>query len=186
LIRQARTYLRGAVSATALIAAAVVAFVVLVSLQALENWPLAGSPSSPGTTAVESPAAAALAAQRTKARARRPAGHARPGRRAAASPGARTGDGGGGPSPPEAAPAREATSSGGGTATHSAQSPVPVEAVTGAANGAVSKLEEAVNETGVTTTAGAAVQEVAGSGSAVGGAVGKVTEVVGGLTGEAP
>jgi hypothetical protein len=58
--------------------------------------------------------------------------------------------------------------------------------VTGAANGAVDELEETVNETGATTAAGAAVQEVAGPGSTVGGAVGKVTEVVGGLTGEAP
>jgi hypothetical protein len=57
--------------------------------------------------------------------------------------------------------------------------------VTGAANGAVSEIEETVNEIGV-TTAGAAVQEVAGPGSTVGGAVGKVTEAVGGLTGEAP
>jgi hypothetical protein len=58
--------------------------------------------------------------------------------------------------------------------------------VTGAANGAVGEIEETVNETGVATTAGAAVQEVAGPGSTVGGAVGKVTEAVGGLTGEAP
>ncbi len=42
MIRQAHTYLAGAVSGTALIAAAVVAFVLLVSLQALRDWPLAG------------------------------------------------------------------------------------------------------------------------------------------------
>jgi hypothetical protein len=42
VIRQARIYLAGAVSGTALIAAAVVAFVVLVSLQSLRDWPLAG------------------------------------------------------------------------------------------------------------------------------------------------
>lgn len=42
MIRQARIYLAGAVSGTALIAAAVVAFVVLVSLQTLRDWPLAG------------------------------------------------------------------------------------------------------------------------------------------------
>jgi len=41
LIRQARTYLLGAMSGTALIAVAVVAFVVLVSAQAFKNWPLA-------------------------------------------------------------------------------------------------------------------------------------------------
>ena len=42
MIRQAHTYLAGAVSGTALVAAAVVAFVLLVSLQALKDWPLAG------------------------------------------------------------------------------------------------------------------------------------------------
>jgi hypothetical protein len=42
VIRQAQTYLVGAVSGTALVGAAVVAFVLLVSLQALRDWPLAG------------------------------------------------------------------------------------------------------------------------------------------------
>ena len=42
MIRQAHTYLAGAVSGTALIAVAVVVFVLLVSLQALRDWPLAG------------------------------------------------------------------------------------------------------------------------------------------------
>jgi hypothetical protein len=42
MIRQARSYLAGAVSATALVSLAVVAFVVLVSLQALRDWPRAG------------------------------------------------------------------------------------------------------------------------------------------------
>src|SRR5215204_1526154 len=41
MVRQAQTYLAGAVSATALISAAVVAFVLIVSLQALKDWPLA-------------------------------------------------------------------------------------------------------------------------------------------------
>ncbi len=53
MIRQARTYLFGAVSATSLIAAAVVAFVALVSLQALRDWPLAGlAGGDSGTAAV--------------------------------------------------------------------------------------------------------------------------------------
>ncbi len=42
MVRQAHSYLAGAVSGTALVAAAVVAFVMLVSLQALRDWPLAG------------------------------------------------------------------------------------------------------------------------------------------------
>ena len=41
MIQQARTYLAGAVSGTALIVAAVVVFVLLVSAQALRDWPLA-------------------------------------------------------------------------------------------------------------------------------------------------
>lgn len=42
VIRQARIYLAGAVSGTTLVVAAVVGFVVLVSLQSLQDWPLAG------------------------------------------------------------------------------------------------------------------------------------------------
>ncbi|HEY5814729.1 MAG TPA: hypothetical protein VIS95_00120, partial [Solirubrobacterales bacterium] len=42
MIRQAQTYLVGAVSGTTLIVAAVLAFVALVSLQGLRDWPLAG------------------------------------------------------------------------------------------------------------------------------------------------
>ena len=52
MIRQAHTYLAGAVSGTALIAAAVVAFVLLVSLQALRDWPLAGIGGGGDTSAV--------------------------------------------------------------------------------------------------------------------------------------
>ena len=44
MVRQAHTYLVGAVSGTALIAAAVVAFVLLVSAQAFRDWPLPGLP----------------------------------------------------------------------------------------------------------------------------------------------
>lgn len=42
MVRQAHNYLAGAVSGTALIAAAMVAFVMLVSFQALRDWPLVG------------------------------------------------------------------------------------------------------------------------------------------------
>ena len=42
MIRQAHTYLAGAVSGTALIAAAVAIFVLLVSVQAARDWPFAG------------------------------------------------------------------------------------------------------------------------------------------------
>jgi len=53
MIRQARTYLVGAVSATSLIAAAIVVFIALVSLQALRDWPLTGlAEGDSGATAV--------------------------------------------------------------------------------------------------------------------------------------
>ncbi len=60
MIRQAHTYLAGAVSGTALIGAAVVAFVLLVSVQALRDWPLAGIGGGGDSTAVSDgrPAAA--------------------------------------------------------------------------------------------------------------------------------
>lgn len=79
MVRQAHTYLAGAVSGTALIAAAVVAFVLLVSLQALRDWPLAGitgggedSAVSSGRPATEGGAAATTAAGAGAAVAPRP------------------------------------------------------------------------------------------------------------------
>ncbi len=54
MIRQAHTYLAGAVSGSALVGAAVVAFVLLVSLQALKDWPLAGIGGAGGESAVSS------------------------------------------------------------------------------------------------------------------------------------
>src|SRR4051794_2615252 len=75
MIRQAHTYLAGAVSGTALVAAAVVAFVMLVSFQALRDWPLTDlnigggddttvgpSQSNGGTGAGSAPATPAAAA----------------------------------------------------------------------------------------------------------------------------
>jgi hypothetical protein len=200
VIRQARTYLTGAVSATALIAAAVIAFVVLVSLQALESWPLAGSPSGEEARRAKQPAAA-LVAHRAKAgthgvAAGSPAArrHAAAGNRTRAGIGATSGTGGGstgseqsgGPSSNGgSAPSGEATSSGGGSgsASHFAGTPTPVETVTGTASGTVGKVEQTVEETGVTTTTGAAVQQVAGPDSTVSGVSGKLTEAADGLTG---
>jgi hypothetical protein len=73
MIRQAHTYLVGAVSGTALVGAAIVAFVLLVSLQALKDWPLAGisvggsdssavAPSSSGANSATPPEAGAAGA----------------------------------------------------------------------------------------------------------------------------
>jgi hypothetical protein len=110
MIRQAHTYLAGAVSSTALVAAAVVAFVLLVSFQALKDWPLAGisigddsaatGPGTPGsgsaTSATEAGGAAGAAGPIvTKGSARKSnvPSTARPDNRAAvdASPTAATG-----------------------------------------------------------------------------------------------
>jgi DNA polymerase-3 subunit gamma/tau len=63
MIRQTHTYLAGALSGTALIVAAVVAFVLLVSLQALRDWPLAGIGGAGDNVGVSAgrPAAAGIA-----------------------------------------------------------------------------------------------------------------------------
>lgn len=55
MIRQAHTYLAGAVSGTALIAVAIVAFVLLVSTQAIRDWPLGGLGFAGGDPADVSP-----------------------------------------------------------------------------------------------------------------------------------
>lgn len=55
MIRQAHTYLAGAVSGTALIAVAIVAFVLLVSAQAIRDWPLGGLGFAGGDSAAVSP-----------------------------------------------------------------------------------------------------------------------------------
>lgn len=52
MVRQAHSYLAGAVSGTALIASAIVAFVVLVSLQAVRDWPLANVGGAAETTGI--------------------------------------------------------------------------------------------------------------------------------------
>src|SRR6478672_6740751 len=59
MIRQAHTYLAGALSGAALIAAAVVVFVALVSVQAVRDWPLSGLVSGydPGSVSAAHPAA---------------------------------------------------------------------------------------------------------------------------------
>ncbi|HXS46824.1 MAG TPA: hypothetical protein VN756_05125, partial [Solirubrobacterales bacterium] len=62
MARQARNYLAGAVSGTALIGIAVVAFVMLVSLQTLRDWPLAAlGGNDSGDSAVVAPETSAAA-----------------------------------------------------------------------------------------------------------------------------
>lgn len=203
MIRQARSYLAGALSATALIAIAVVCFVVLVFLQALHSWPLAGSPEASGA---EEGARAPLAAKRTRPSPKRATALAGPaGRRVAATSraglGAATGPTAGPPAgaqdgtslaagPPQSP--QPASSGGGGQgATRSIQQAVPLETATGAVTGTVAEVErtaggveQTAGETGVASTAGTTVQEVEGAGSTVDGAVRKVTESVDGAVGK--
>ncbi len=52
LVRQAHSYFAGAISSTVLIAAAVIAFVLLVSAQAFREWPVSGLGWRGGTVSV--------------------------------------------------------------------------------------------------------------------------------------
>lgn len=137
MIRQAHTYLAGAVSSTALVVAAVVAFVLLVSFQALRDWPLAGigiggddsaatGPSTPGSGSATAPAetgatAIAVGPVVTKGSARKGSGGstARQGHQVAvdASPIATTG------SPTAEAPPSSPASQGGAPSAPSSSSP---------------------------------------------------------------
>ncbi|HEY6550671.1 MAG TPA: hypothetical protein VIY71_05665 [Solirubrobacterales bacterium] len=138
MVRQAHTYLAGAVSGTALIAAAVVAFVLLVSLQALRDWPLAGITGGSDDSAVSSGQAAAGGAATSGTAAGAGAVTARPPGAGAGANGQQRGDraGGGGqqigaatigapPSPAPGSPAGEAPASdpvGGGAPSPTTQS----------------------------------------------------------------
>lgn len=109
MARQARNYLAGAVSGTALIGFAVVAFVMLVSLQTLRNWPLAalgiggdGDPSNGAAIAPGSPTTVAGAEAVTPAAAGgAPAAHGRSGSRVGSG---QSGVGDGSASPDSSAP----------------------------------------------------------------------------------
>jgi hypothetical protein len=71
MVRQAQSYLAGAVSSVALIAAAVVAFVVLISAQAFHDWPLSGLGfGGEGGTAAVAPARPAVPGPASAARGR--------------------------------------------------------------------------------------------------------------------
>ncbi len=133
MIRQAHTYLVGAVSATGLIAAAVVAFVVLVSLQALQDWPLVALGGGSGTDS------SSVAPARPIAPGLTPGGSGRgasasgaPGEGARHSSGVRGGGSGSprvgaapGGAPVAAAPGGEAALPGGGGGTAGSPTPSP-------------------------------------------------------------
>jgi hypothetical protein len=199
VIRQARTYLVGAVSGTALIGAAVVAFVVLVSLQALRDWPISGLGigGTGGSIAAGRPAAQGTGASRG---AGRTGGTARRGVGAA---GHGAGDGGSGkpsaspaPGPPAGSGQGFGSGGSGGSAAGGGGSGSPGGGgggggpslsgkVTGTVDETVSGVDEAtggaLGGSGVTQTTEGAVNGAAGPGSTAGGTIDKGVEAVGGL-----
>ena len=69
MVRQAHSYLFGAVSSTVLIVSAVVAFVLLVSVQAFRDWPVSGLEGGDRTVSVSSDRAPSAGPAPTLARA---------------------------------------------------------------------------------------------------------------------
>ncbi|MFL5899662.1 MAG: hypothetical protein ACJ75S_00465 [Solirubrobacterales bacterium] len=209
MIRQAHTYLAGAVSGTALIGAAVVTFVMLVSLQALKDWPLAGiggggdsaavstgqPASGTGNAASGAGAAAARAAGNGANRAdRRPGGvdalRGQLGGNAAggtspAPSGGEAPSGGAGSTPSSTSGGGSGGSGSGGGSTGSGSGQSTSGAVTGAANETVSGVDQAtggaLGSTGVTKVTEETVNGVAGPESRAGKTVDEVVKTVGGL-----
>ena len=206
MIRQAHTYLVGAVSGTALIGAAVITFVMLVSLQALKDWPLAGIGGGGDSAAVSTgqPASGAGNAANAGAGGAAAAGAAGNGANRAVrrhgGAGSLGGQGGnatgwaspapsGGEAPsagagstPSSAPG---VGSGSGSSTGGGSGQSTSGAVTGAVNKTVSGVDQAtggtLGSTGVTTDTEETVNGAAGPESPVGKTVDKVVETVGGL-----
>ena len=77
MIRQAHTYLAGAVSGTVLIAIAVAIFVMLVSVQATRDWPFAGLVGGDDASTSVEPGDAGGRRQATGATSAGPAGRRR-------------------------------------------------------------------------------------------------------------
>jgi hypothetical protein len=211
VIRQAHSYLAGALSGTALIALAIVAFVVLVSLQAVRDWPLAdvgggdqagisagrpasGAPSSRGNGGVTARRSGAGGRQGTRG------GDSRAGKTtlgpsptsAAASPvdgapgAADTGAAGGNGSPSGAASAGSGgggEGKGGGSSTSGSTSGTVAGTVNNAVSGVDSATGGALGEAGATQVTEEAVNGVAGPESPLGKTVDKAAEAVGSLTG---
>jgi hypothetical protein len=214
VIRQARIYMAGWISGTALIAAAVVAFMVLVSLQTLRDWPLdaigehrsgavqdsavvatpggargpasAGAPAAGSTVSVEAPGRVGDGAVITGA-----AGGA-PGSPATVRPAARTR----GSSPATGLGGSAQSGNSGGPAPSSGPAPPPddgsspslSQTAAGAVNETVSGVDSAtggaLGNAGVTEATEEVVNGAAGPQSAVGRAAARVTETVDGLPGE--
>lgn len=213
MIRQTHSYLLGAVSGTALVAVAVVAFVLLVSAQALRSWPIGAlglggdnsgsvSPARPASRAAAGRAAKTTASSRSAAKGGSAGGIGDPSPQpevAARAPGGQSA-----PSSPAAPalsqqPSRDSlhagsgpnpvTSGGGGSGSTGTSGNLP-GSVTDTVNDAAAPADEALggalSESGVTKVTEKAtegVSGVAGPNSALGQTVNEVAGTVDGLLG---
>ena len=206
MIRQARTYLVGALSGVTLIGAAIVVFAVLVSAQVFHDWPIAEFANHDQRSAV-APGKALPVADGTKAGTGGvTASTARPNAaKAAANRGNGNGAANSKPGAHHAGTATETgaiaaaptavtpTASSGGSGSTTATTPPPTttkpaQTVTEAVNGTVAGVDENVlggtlEKTGVTEVTENLVNGVAGPESVVGKTVEGVSEAVGGLLG---
>lgn len=213
MIRQARSYLVGAVSGTTLVAVAVVAFVALVSVQTLRDWPLAGLVGGGEAEPTEARTAGPQGATAGSSSGGAGAGSAAGAESGRAGP---SGDGGGsaaagigapvdGPTSGSAGPDAPVSSSGGGggdsdRAGSGGGSQQPAvggggggpasETVNGAVDDAVKGVDEptggALGETGVTKTTEDVVDGVVGTDSTGGKTVDDTVDEVNGTGGGLP
>jgi hypothetical protein len=211
VVRQAHAYFAGAISGTALIAAAIAAFVLLVSLQALRDWPLAGLGfgSSDGSVERATHARGATGAALPNGKAGAATAGRAPGAGDAAhrntshggttglgqSPSSRAGTPTGGPgTAPSGTPVTGTTgggsgSNGSGSGGDSGGTAGSGRSVSGTVTGTVNETVSGVNQTtggaldeaGVTKVSEEAVNGLAGPETPVGKTVDGVVETVGGV-----
>jgi hypothetical protein len=183
MIRQTRKYMVGALSGAGLIAAAVVAFVLLVSAQVFEDWPLAGLAGADEETSVSSaepvaPGTGVAAAAVAPAGAKAASG---PGGGGGASGGGAAGGGGSSPSGSQEvgtgqSPVNPGGGDGGGTAPGgNGGGPVPVAAPGGSSGGGGGTASNAGGGGG---SAGGGGGETGGGSTTASTPSGKVTSTV--------
>jgi hypothetical protein len=206
MIRQAHTYLVGAMSGATLIAIAIAAFVLLVSAQVFRDWPIAAlgsgdegasvssaQPAGATPAAAQGPAAAPGAGAATTAggggTGKSAGGGSTPTATAEAPAGGGESGGGGGPGgsgtggPASPAPSTAGTSAGGGAGSTSTSTSGKVAETV---NGTVTHVDEtatggALNEAGVTPVTEGVVNGVAGPESPVGKVVDETAGAGGGV-----
>jgi hypothetical protein len=210
MIRQARIYLAGGISSTALIATAVVLFVALVSLQTFDDWPLnalgvdrkGATQDRPTAAGARGPVAAGAPSPGTPD-VQAPAGQDQPSTAVGGAIGG-TPDSPGDLHEAVSAPVRSPTAGVGGSARRGTadgsprsgganapagegDAPSLSETATGAVDETVAGLDSitggALGRTGATGPVEETVNRVAGPESALGKTVDRITEAVGDLPG---